>query len=52
MARVGVTTSQEELMRATGNWPITPEFTARERERMTRLLELGERMGAIDLRRG
>ena len=51
MARVGVTTSQEELFRATGNWPITPEFTAREREKMLRLLERGERLGALSLRR-
>src|SRR5690606_9150639 len=51
MARVGVTTSQEELMKATGNWPITPEFTARERERIMRLLERGERMGVLKLRR-
>lgn len=51
MARVGVTTSQEELFRATGHWPITPEFTARERARITRLLERGERLGAVTLRR-
>lgn len=50
MARVGVETSQEELMRATGNWPITPEFTARERQRIRRLLEIGERLGAVVLR--
>lgn len=49
MTRVGVTTSQEELFRATGNWPITPEFTARERGRILRLLERGERLGAIRL---
>ncbi len=51
MARVGVTTSQPELFQATGNWPITPEFTARERGRIRRLLERGERLGAITLRR-
>ena len=50
MAQVGVTTSQEELMRATNNWPITPEFTARERERILRLLQRGERLGAVELR--
>jgi phospholipase C len=50
MARVGVETSQEELMRATGNWPITPEFTAAERGRIRRLLEHGVRLGAVELR--
>ncbi|MFV8751350.1 alkaline phosphatase family protein [Nannocystaceae bacterium ST9] len=50
MARVGVTTSQEELFRATGHWPITPEFTARERARILRLLQRGERLGALQLR--
>ncbi|HLT38782.1 MAG TPA: alkaline phosphatase family protein, partial [Enhygromyxa sp.] len=51
LPQIGVETSQEELMRATGNWPITPEFTARERARMIRLLERAERLGAIELRR-
>jgi phospholipase C len=51
MAHVGVTTSQEELMRATGNWPITPAFTAAERSRIMRLLERGEKMGVLELRR-
>ncbi len=51
MARVGVVTSQEELFRATGNWPITPEFTQRQRENIMRLLERGERLGALELRR-
>jgi phospholipase C len=50
MARVGVESSQEELMRATGNWPITPEFTRAERARIMRLLERGERLGALTLR--
>lgn len=52
MARVGVVTSQEELFKATGNWPITPEFTARQRANILRLLERGERLGALELRRG
>ncbi|NJK32220.1 MAG: hypothetical protein HC927_07335 [Deltaproteobacteria bacterium] len=51
LARVGVTTSQAELFQATGHWPITPQFTARERERILRLLERGERMGVLELRR-
>ena len=49
MTRVGVETSQEELMRATGNWPITPAFTAAERRRIMELLEHGERLGALEL---
>jgi phospholipase C len=51
LEKVGVTSSQEELMRATGNWPITPEFTAAERTRIRRLLERGEKMGVVELRR-
>jgi phospholipase C len=50
MARVGVESSQEELMRATGNWPITPEFTAAERARIRQLLAHGVRLGAVQLR--
>ncbi len=50
MAKVGVVSSQEELMVATGNWPITPEFTERERERIFNLLLRGEALGALELR--
>ncbi|NVB38078.1 alkaline phosphatase family protein [Pseudenhygromyxa sp. WMMC2535] len=49
LARCGVHSSQEELMRATGNWPITPAFTARERARVMKLLETGQRLGAVEL---
>ena len=49
MKRVGVTTSQEELMEATGNWPITPEFTKAERARIMKLLKIGERLNAVEL---
>ncbi|WP_157596415.1 alkaline phosphatase family protein [Plesiocystis pacifica] len=49
MKQVGVTSSQEELMVATGNWPITPEFTARERARVMRWLERARSLGVVEL---
>ncbi|WP_181198049.1 alkaline phosphatase family protein [Enhygromyxa salina] len=49
LAQCGVETSQEELMRVTGNWPITPEMTERVRGQIKQLLRVGERLGAVKL---